>query len=164
MKPELRPFESLTAADFERIPVWLACHVADYDEPWYDETDEETFRPWTGKLPVKHEDGMVLVKATATLADGSSFPAFLTPAADNDLGHAQPHVFVRGKCFSFWGGMMGVSRKGRDEFYAAVGMAAEAVFPIRFTVASELAEGATNVEVGGFYRRRLDLETTVVER
>jgi hypothetical protein len=50
VKPELRQFGSLTAEDFERIPVWLACHVADYDEPWYDETDEETFRPWSGDL------------------------------------------------------------------------------------------------------------------
>ena len=163
MKPELRPFGSLTAEDFERIPVWLACHVADYDEPWYDETDEETFRPWTGELPVRHADGMYLVKATATLADGSSFPAFLTPAADNELGLAQPQVFVRGRRFSFWGGMMGSSQKERDEFYAAVGMAAETVFPIRFTVAPELAEGAMIVEVGGFYRSP-DLKTTVVER
>jgi hypothetical protein len=164
VKPELRSIGSLTAADFERFPVWLACHVADCDEPWYDETDEETFRPWTGKLPVRCVDGMYLVKATATLADGSSFPALLTPAGDDDLGLIQPYMFVRGRCFSFWGGMMGVSRKERDEFYAAVGVAAEAAFPIQFAVAPELAEGGMNVEVGGFYRRTLDLQTTVVER
>jgi hypothetical protein len=26
-------------------PVWVSCHSVDYDEPWYDGTNEETFRP-----------------------------------------------------------------------------------------------------------------------
>lgn len=47
-KPELKQFGDLTHEDFDRHPVWIGCHVADYDELWYEDTDEETFRPWTG--------------------------------------------------------------------------------------------------------------------
>jgi hypothetical protein len=68
----------LTADDFERLPIWLHCHVVDYDEPWYEETDEETFRPWTGPLPVAPESHF-LVRADFTAADGSRFVGFLTP-------------------------------------------------------------------------------------
>ena len=63
-KPELKQFGDLTRKDFERCPVWIGCHTADYDEPWYDDTDEETFRPWTGALPADASQGMLLVRAT----------------------------------------------------------------------------------------------------
>jgi hypothetical protein len=86
-RPELKQFGDLTAEDFERHPVWIGCHTADYDEPWYDDTDEETFRPRTGDLPADPSEGMLLVRANATLRDGSSFPGFLTPAFEpGDLG------------------------------------------------------------------------------
>lgn len=163
MKPELRQFGSLTAADFQRIPVWLACHVADYDEPWYSETDEETFRPWTGELPVSAGEGMLLVSATATLADGASLPGFLTPSPDNELGTIQPQVFVRERLFSFWGGMPGVPRETRGEFYAAVGKGPDTVFPIAFSVAAGLVREATTITLEGFYRS-LNLKESVVER
>jgi hypothetical protein len=163
MKPELRQFGTLTKGDFERVPVWLACPVADYDQPWYDDTDEETLRPWTGALPVKPSNGMYLVQATGTLADGSSFPGFLTPASGDDLGIIQPHVFVANELFSFWGGMFGVRQEARDKFYRRVGKSADAVFPIRFTVGPGLLEDATAVEVAGFYRRP-DFRRVVVER
>ena len=49
-KPELKSSGELSQVDFVRHPVWTNCHVADYDEPWYDDTDEETFRPFFGGL------------------------------------------------------------------------------------------------------------------
>ena len=152
MKPELRQFGTLTAADFERVPVWLACHVADYEEPWYDETDEETFRPWGGELPVEPQGGMYLVKATATLADGSSFPGFVTPADTNELGLLQPQLFAGTAMFSFWGGVMGVPQEQRAAFYKSLGKAAASVFPIRFTVAPGLVKDQAAIQVDGFYR------------
>jgi hypothetical protein len=44
--PELVQFGALTAKHFARRPVWLGVHTVDYGEPWYDGTDEETFRPF----------------------------------------------------------------------------------------------------------------------
>jgi hypothetical protein len=65
--PELKQFGDLVEADFRRHPVWIQCHIVDYDEPWHDETD--------------------------------------------DLGSMQPHLFVGGTLFGFWGGGFGVSQE-----------------------------------------------------
>jgi hypothetical protein len=43
--PILSQFGDLTSEDFDRDPVWVGCHTVDADEPWIDDTDEETFRP-----------------------------------------------------------------------------------------------------------------------
>jgi hypothetical protein len=89
--------------------VWVGCHTADYDEPWYEDTDEETFRPWTGKLPADAPEGMLLVKATFELVDASRHPGFITPAPNpDDIGTQQPYIFVGDQCFGFWGGIVGV--------------------------------------------------------
>ena len=82
-KPNLKQFGDLTPADFVEHPVWASVHTLDYDEPWYDETDEETFRPWIGELPVSPEDGMFLVRAKLTLADGRVLDGFITPQHDS---------------------------------------------------------------------------------
>src|SRR5579864_2439183 len=66
----VKQFGELTAEDFIQHPVWIAVHGMDDDEPWYEDCGEESFRPWTGPLPVGPEEGMLLVQATLTLADG----------------------------------------------------------------------------------------------
>lgn len=48
-KPELKQIGALSLSDFLRHPVWVGVHTRDTDEPWYDETDEETYRPWTDR-------------------------------------------------------------------------------------------------------------------
>src|SRR5262249_46441843 len=104
--PELKQFEDFRSSDFERYPVWINCHTVDYDEPWYESTDEETFRPWTAGLPAGTSEGMLLVRATFHLRDGSRYPGFITPAMDEgDLGTQQPQIFVGDRRFSFWGGL-----------------------------------------------------------
>jgi hypothetical protein len=108
-KPELKQFGDLSPADFERHPVWIACHTEDFAEPWFNETDEETFRPWTGPLPVGPSDGMLLVHAIFELHDGSYHDGFLTPAfKEGEIGALHPHLFVGDQSFGFWGGMFGV--------------------------------------------------------
>jgi hypothetical protein len=152
-RPLLKQFGDLTEQDFAGHPVWLNCHVADYEEPWYDETDEETFRPWSGGLPADLGSGMLLVRARAVLRDGSEHPAFLTPDPGGDLGQVQPQVFAGGRLFSFWGGVPGIAPEGRRAFYDAVGKGPDAVFPMRVAVEPGLVEGGDcAVEVQGFYR------------
>ena len=153
LKPELKQFGDLTPADFERCPVWIACHTEDFAEPWFNETDEETFRPWTGALPVGPSDGMSLVRTTFELHDGSRHDGFLTPAfKEGDLRILQPHLFVSGESFGFWGGMAGVRIDQRTAFYEALGKGPEAIFPIRFSTAPNLATGVAAGQVDGFYR------------
>jgi len=152
-KPELKQFGDLVPSDFDRHPVWIGCHTADTEEPWYDETDEETFRPWSGPLPARPSDGMFLVTATINLADGTALPGFVTPAFDEgDLGTQQPQVFVRGRRFGFWGGTSGVPLAKRQAFYEVLGKPLAAIFPLRFGVAPGLAAGAVTGQVAGFYR------------
>jgi len=79
----MKQWGDLTAADFERHPVWIGVHNYDDDEPWYEESDEETFRPWTGRLPFAEGRGIVLVAATFELADGSVYPGYCQATPDD---------------------------------------------------------------------------------
>jgi peptidoglycan/xylan/chitin deacetylase (PgdA/CDA1 family) len=151
--PNLKQFADLTAEDFERHPVWIGCHTVDYDEPWYEDTDEQTFRPWTGKLPASASEGMLLVRATLELRDGTRYNGFVTPAAkERDLATQQPQVFVGARRFGFWGGIFGVPEKERKALYAALGKNPDQVFPMRFSVDPSLATGVATGQVEGFYR------------
>src|SRR5260221_9118267 len=40
--PLLKQAYDLIPDDLAHHPVWVSCHVVDYDEPWYEETDEAT--------------------------------------------------------------------------------------------------------------------------
>jgi hypothetical protein len=151
--PELKQFADLTPSDFDRHPVWVGCHTVDCEEQWYDDTDEETFRPWNGALPVSPSEGMFLVRATMELADGTRLPGFATPAFDEgDLGMQQPQVFVGSRRFGFWGGLSGVPHLERQDLYTALGKPPDRIFPLRFAAAPELAIGVVKGEVSGFYR------------
>ncbi len=155
MKPELKQFGDLSMGDFDRYPVWASCHSFDSEEPWYDETDEETFRSWKLALPVDPADGMFLVKATFHLPDGREFSGFVTPAhpeAGANLGLIQPYIALAGRVFAFWGGMVGVPPERRDAFYTALGGRRTDVFPIQFSTLPGLASGVTSGVIMGFYR------------
>jgi hypothetical protein len=152
-RPQLKQFGDLSPSDFDRHPVWVSCHGSDCELPWYDETDEETFRPWTGALPVSQADGMFLVRATLEFSDGSRFIGFITPAfREADLGVLLPHIFIGERCFRFWGGIFGVPAEERQAFYSALGKDSRAVFPLRFVADPGLATGAVAGQIDGFYR------------
>jgi hypothetical protein len=169
-KPELRQFGDLRADDFRAHPIWAACHSFDYDEPWFDETDEETFRPWLGKLPADPSEGMFLVACKAILADGSSHDGFMTPSPEGDrsgeseLGTTQPHLFLpAGTAVGFWGGLAGVPAGARSELYRGLDRSSDQVFPITFCAARNVVSGTADVSVGGFYRLE-SLKSRVVIR
>lgn len=172
-KPELKQFGEFGAEDFERHPVWVGCHTADYGKPWYEDTDEETFRPWKGKLPAGPAEGMLLVRAAIELHDGSRYPGFVTPAIEERdrrpeehclLGTQQPEVFVGEKRFGFWGGLGGISARAQQELYVALGKTPDAIFPVHFSTAPGLTSGLTTGQVDGFYRStREGVEITIAE-
>jgi hypothetical protein len=150
LTPILKQFAVLTIEDFAQHPVWIACHVADDNEPWYDDTDEETFRPYVGELPVDVGE-MTLVAAQARLNDGSRHFGFLTPAAErDDLATVQPHVFAGGRAHGFWGGIVGVPVQERQEFLDAIAKAETVTFPIEFVVSSSLSRGITSTTITGW--------------
>jgi hypothetical protein len=154
--PELKQFADLRASDFDRYPVWVLVHTMDYDESWYENTDEETVRPWTGSTPVDPSKGMFLVRASFTLADGSEHGGFVTPAqtdpAEPDFGTLQPHVFaVDGKPLGFWLGAFGHSEADRAAYYRRLGRNSSEVFPIDFTADNTVSSIAVAGTLAGFY-------------
>ena len=155
-KPELVQFGELTPAHFARHPVWISCHIADYDEPWYDETDEETFRPRTGPLPAEATEGMLLARADFVLADGSRLSGFLSPAVEGDptelLGLMQPQVFLPGGTLgAFWEGRFGRDEPAHLAFYQALGKTPDDVFPMKCSVPDGLVIGISQSVLRGFY-------------
>jgi hypothetical protein len=154
--PTLKQFGDLSRGDFEVHPVWVACHTVDYEAPWYDDTDEETFRPWTDALPVDPADGMFLVRAGVTFADGTQAEGFLTPAFEaGDMGTMQPHVFVGDRTFGFRGGMFGVPPQVQSELLELTAKSANQIFPVRVHGQPGLSEGAVDAEVPGWLQASL---------
>jgi hypothetical protein len=150
-KPELRQFVTLKPDDFIRHPVWVQCHIVDCDEPWYDQTDEDTFRPWTGALPVDPQGAEFLVRATFDLADGTRFSGFVAPSQTQDLGSMQPSLFTAsGQRVAFWFGMFPRPEE-RATAYQTLGRTAEQVFPIRFSAEAGLFRGVASGSLEGFY-------------
>ena len=164
-KPLLKQFGNLTLSDFLQHPVWVNCHVIDYGKPWYNETDEETFRPWDGNIPADPAETMFLAKAKFTLADGTEYDGFITPqqeSSEPDLGTIQPYLFTKsGETLSFWFGMFEPSRRDIDGFYGKLGKNANQVFPIHFRAEDGIAKGIVKGTIPGFCRRDKNNEMKV---
>jgi hypothetical protein len=154
VKPILKQSGELNPTDFVEYPVWVSVHSIDFDEPWYDETDEETFRPWTGDLPVAPEDGMFLVRAKLIPADGRVLHGFVTPQSASEvisLGTIQPQIFLpSGTICSFWDGMFKRDAEARNILYAELGEEPGAIFPIVFAAELGLATGHVSGSIPGF--------------
>jgi len=156
-RPRLVQINRIRPEDLSGSPVWAACHSFDYDEDWYDDTDEETFRPWEGPLPVDPMKGMFLVKSAVTLATGASLEGFLTPQRGSEpenLGVLQPHLFLPDRRpVGFWSGILGWDPELKRKFYELVGRTADEIFPIHFKACDGLALGRVESIVRGFYSR-----------
>jgi hypothetical protein len=155
-RPLLKQFGDLTLSDFSQHPVWVNVHVIDYEEDWYNETDEETFRPWDGNLPADPSETMFLVKARLTLADGSEYDGFITPQQESgepDLGTIQPCLFTKsGEIVWFWFGNFQPSQKDINGIYEKLSKNANQVFPIKFKAQDGIATGIVKGIIPGFCR------------
>lgn len=152
--PLLKQFGELTPDDFVQAPIWANVHCLDYDKPWYEGTDEETFRPWDGPRPVPHGGVIFLVRATLRLADGSLHGGFVTPHKRSktvDLGTLQPYLFgPRRKLLPFWDGVIRRPESETRRFYKAVRRTAAQVFPVTFELQPGLAQGLQAGVIPGF--------------
>jgi hypothetical protein len=172
--PVLKQITDLSFSDFERHPAWIGVHNIDFGQPWYDSSDEETFRSWTGALPVAAETGVVLVRASVELHDGGTYPGAIAAVDSNWdrppgpgvrsisarfgdsmlvlLGIQQPRIFVGQEAFTFWGGRLGVPSERRQALYTALGKMPTSIFPLRFSADPQFATGILTGQVNGFYR------------
>lgn len=152
----LKRIQHLMPDDLAAYPVWVECHIIDYDEPWYEDTDEETFRPWDGSLPIDPSVATFLVRARFTLADGSPFDGFVTPHGGhqdregNSLASSQPRLFLpSGAWIAFWHGRSPWPEM-RERLYSELRRPPESVFPIRFATCEGLAQGIGEGQIYGF--------------
>ncbi|MBI3759336.1 MAG: hypothetical protein HY269_06230 [Deltaproteobacteria bacterium] len=163
-KPTLKQFRDLRRSDFEEHPVWIGCHTADYGQTWYDQTNEETFRPWSGSLPVDPVEGTLLVLAEFQLNDGSSAIGLAIPSVRSQpshLGNTQPHILpMDGAPVAFWFGNIEPPAQEIDSAYMRLEKRAEQVFPARFKTKPGLTTEKCAGTVDGFYWER-DVEPGV---
>lgn len=83
-EPILKDEYLLTPADFITHPVWIGVHNNDYGQPWYDKSNEQTYRPWDGPLPfqARSQFPIFLVHATFRLANGETHLGYFNPATE----------------------------------------------------------------------------------
>lgn len=150
----LKSLGELRESDFVNYPVWVLCHILDYDEPWYDKTDEETYRPWTGKVPVKPRFDFI-GKTTFHFKDGTVYTGF-THICNNFDYSPVPFSLVMAILLnndqqeSFWSGGIERSEQKIREFYLRIGKTAEEIFPIQYSVNKELVKEPVVGEITGF--------------
>lgn len=153
-RPLLKHICDLNENDLSTWPVWAAVMSFDYDEPWYDDATEETFRPWNGPLPVSSRGGMYVVQTVLTLADMSVFKGFATPQDDSEqlhLGFVQPQIFLpSGGTCGFWSGMLKKPESETQALYRALSKEPSSIFPIRFAMTRGLSRGHTTGVIPGF--------------
>jgi hypothetical protein len=129
-RPNLKQFIHLMPEDFLTYPVWISCHSVDLDEPWYDDTDEETFRPWTSDIPIA-ANGMYLVASEFMMVGGSRHYGFATPALEPDeMGRIEPQIFSPSeKRHAFCLGMF-LRQEEITGFYTDFAKGPSSVFPL----------------------------------
>lgn len=153
-RPILKQFADLRQTDFDEFAVWVSVHIIDYDEEWYDDTDEETFRPWLEVLPVDANQTQFLVRAKFELSDGRTLNGFMSPQDKREspyLGFMQPSLFLpSGKLESFWEGMFRRPDEEHHQFYEELGGNPASIFPIAFSADNGLAIGITSGLIPGF--------------
>lgn len=160
-KPKLKQDYQFRAKDFLDAKLWVNVHGLDEDEPWYESTDETTFRQWYGETPVDPKKHLFLVAASMTLANGSVFTGAIYAYQFDDLSAqdgctlmecTQPRIFVGRESFSFWGGRIGVTQEKRKRFYEVLKLSPESIFPIEVMAEEGCVDIAINGKIEGFYR------------
>lgn len=152
-KPLLKQYMQLTPLDFVQHPVWIGVHGRDEEQPWYEDTDEETFRPWDGPLPAPPAEGMLLVQASFMFADGTVESGYVTPQPVGDkpdFGIMQPTVFSPAGRHYFYCGHCPPADEFKQAFYRAFGKSDREIFPIRFTANPRLTSGQSSGTLEGF--------------
>jgi len=177
--PILKQECDLTPTDFQRFPVWIGVHNCDSDQPWYKQPDEETYRPWIGKLPFSENSGIALVAAHFTLADGSTYQGYctavrkdwddaptpwcgtrMTPQSWSQthggtklsvLGLQNPSLFVGNRAVIFNLGIPERRKKMVQRFYATVRKKPSEVFPVTFAADPKLAVGIIAGKLDGLF-------------
>ena len=121
----------LTVEDLDRHGVWEFA----LDEEGEEGQDEATVRPYESRGILDPAEGMFIVRARLTLADGTPPRGHLTPPVQGDwsLGTLQPAAVGAAGQVSFWCGMLPPEPAHIAAGDARLGKSSAAqVFPLRF--------------------------------
>jgi hypothetical protein len=144
-----RQVYELTPEDLERFPIWEFAH----DEEGEEDQDEATVRPYEASGPLDPAEGMFIVRASFTLADGTQLKGYVTPPVQGEsgLGTIQPAVVVSDGQVSFWCGMLKPAVDDIRNGYALLGKESSAqVFPLKYVSEAPMLCGPIAGEVPGF--------------
>jgi hypothetical protein len=150
MKPELKNINKLRIEDFDRHPIWVNCHSADYGKEWYNKVNEDIMRPYLGSKPVGTE-AMYLVRATLKLSDGTEFVGCVTPSdTADDWGTIQPRLISKSMSpIMFWWGAC--PQDGMDSsLYRVTDRTRDQIFPIQVSALAGLTTSHCSGIIKGF--------------
>ena len=144
----------LTAADLSTSPVWEFA----LDEEGEPGQDEATVRPHTVSGALNPTDGMFIIAARFSLADGTSMHGYVTPPAgeDRSLGTIQPQIVTERGQVGFW---CGRCSPDTARAYQILCRDAASVFPVHFESAVPLSTGPVSGSIRGFLCLESDFTT-----
>lgn len=135
-------------SDLSTSPAWEFA----LDEEGEENQDEATVRPLDIRNALDPADGMFIVAASFTLADGTLMAGYLTPGVQGDvsLGTIQPAVVTEGRQVSFWCGVVKPDSTQLADCYRVLGKQSHEVFPLSFSSQVKLVGGPVTGTVPGF--------------
>jgi hypothetical protein len=138
----------LTLGDLSTFPVWEFRLDGEGEEG----PDESTVRPYSALGPLDPADGMFVVRAAFTLADGTRLRGYFTPPGRDDagMGTLQPIIVTDRGQVRFWCGTATPSPKRLTRNYELLGKNAQQVFPLQFESDVDLMGGPVKDSVSGF--------------
>lgn len=149
----IKHFGDLRLHDFRRYPVWVCCHIEDVRESWYHDLDDDSSRPWTGKLPIEAENQFRIVRTKFVLADSTRLEGFTSPeplAKSPQLWISQPRILLAdGTMIDFWYGAVPPTLSDFNRLYRLLKKAPRDVFPINYEQFPGLALGRSSGTLSG---------------
>jgi hypothetical protein len=138
----------LTPEDLSKFPVWEFA----LDEEGKEGQNKATVRPYELSGALDPSGGKFVVRASFTLADGSTMQGYLTPPVhgDDSLGTLQPIIVAAHRQVAFWCGVRSPSPDELARNYRSLGRDAGHVFPLRFASEVELLGGPVRGSLAGF--------------
>jgi hypothetical protein len=139
----------LVPSDLDRFPVWEFA----LDEEGKENQDEATVRPRESIDPVNPDDGMFVVKASFTLANGKRFTGYVTPPVqgDDSIGTTQPIIVTEKGQVGFWCGVMKPTEEIIRNHYGILGVTKPAdVFPLKYETVFPISSGTIKGQLTGF--------------
>lgn len=138
----------LTLRDLSTFPVW----EFRLDPEGEEGRDESTVRPYSALGPLDPADGMFVVRAVFTLADGSRMCGYFTPPGrdDDGMGILQPIIVTDRGQVRLWCGTTTPGPKRLGQNYELLGKDPKQVFPLQFESDVDLHRGLVKGSVSGF--------------